>query len=62
MMQAMTGTNRDFCVFFTLRYHIERVWKLSKTIALKEGLTDTEVVEIAALLHDVKVGYSTNSM
>lgn len=33
-------------------FHIERVWKLSKKIAEKEG-GNLEVVELAALLHDI---------
>jgi uncharacterized protein len=33
-------------------YHIERVWKLSKKIAETEDC-DLEVVELAALLHDI---------
>jgi uncharacterized protein len=33
-------------------FHIERVWKTAKTIALEEGV-DMEVVEFAALLHDI---------
>eukprot|EP01116_Phalansterium_solitarium_P011823 TRINITY_DN27628_c0_g1_i1.p2 TRINITY_DN27628_c0_g1~~TRINITY_DN27628_c0_g1_i1.p2 ORF type:complete len:224 (-),score=91.72 TRINITY_DN27628_c0_g1_i1:265-936(-) len=35
-------------------FHIERVWKLAKRIAAEEGVADVEVVELAALLHDVK--------
>ena len=34
-------------------YHIERVWKLSKQIAEKEGDADLFVVEMGALLHDI---------
>ena len=33
-------------------FHIERVWKTAKTIAIAEGV-DMEVVEFAALLHDI---------
>lgn len=33
-------------------FHVERVWKLSKTIAENEG-GNTEVIELAALLHDI---------
>ena len=33
-------------------YHIERVWKLSKKIAEKEG-GNLEVIELSALLHDI---------
>lgn len=33
-------------------YHIERVWKLSKSIAESENC-DLQVVELAALLHDI---------
>ena len=33
-------------------WHIERVWKLSKTIAKKEEV-DLFVVELGALLHDI---------
>ena len=33
-------------------FHIERVWKLSKKIAEKEG-GNLEVIELSALLHDV---------
>lgn len=33
-------------------FHIERVWKLSKTIALEEN-ADLLVVELASLLHDI---------
>jgi len=35
-------------------HHIERVWKIARTIAQSEGVQDTEVIEIAALLHDVR--------
>ena len=34
-------------------YHIERVWKLSKKIATKEGNNDLFIVEMGALLHDI---------
>ena len=34
-------------------YHIERVWKLSKSIAEKEGEMDLFVVEMGSLLHDI---------
>lgn len=37
-------------------HHIERVWKLSCTLADKEGITDPqrrETIELAALLHDI---------
>ena len=34
-------------------FHIQRVWKLSKSIALKEGEMDMFVVEMGALLHDI---------
>ena len=34
-------------------YHIERVWKLAKTIATEEKVEDVELVEISALLHDI---------
>lgn len=34
--------------------HIERVWKLAKEIAIKEGVQDTEIVELSALLHDIR--------
>lgn len=33
-------------------FHIERVWKLSKKIAKNEE-ANTEIVELAALLHDI---------
>src|SRR5574343_933452 len=33
-------------------FHIERVWKLSKKIAEKEG-GNIEVIELSALLHDI---------
>ncbi|MDN5396842.1 MAG: HD domain-containing protein, partial [Chryseobacterium sp.] len=33
-------------------YHIERVWKLSKKIAVTEDC-NLEVVELSALLHDI---------
>lgn len=33
-------------------WHIERVWKLAKTIGTAEG-ADMQVVELAALLHDI---------
>ena len=33
-------------------FHIERVWKLSKKIAEKEG-GNLEVIELSALLHDI---------
>ena len=34
-------------------FHIQRVWKLSKNIAKKEGVMDMFVVEMGALLHDI---------
>lgn len=34
-------------------FHLERVWKLSKTIARKEGDVDLFVVEMGALIHDI---------
>jgi len=34
-------------------FHIERVWKLSKSIAEKEGEMDMLIVEMGALLHDI---------
>ena len=34
-------------------FHIERVWKLSKKIAEKEG-GNLEVIELSALLHDIE--------
>jgi len=34
-------------------FHIQRVWKLSKNIAKKEGEMDMFVVEMGALLHDI---------
>jgi len=34
-------------------FHIERVWKLSKSIAKEEGEMDMFVVEMGALLHDI---------
>ena len=34
-------------------FHIQRVWKLSKSIAQKEGEMDMFVVEMGALLHDI---------
>mmetsp|Transcript_1582 Transcript_1582/g.2093 ORF Transcript_1582/g.2093 Transcript_1582/m.2093 type:complete len:221 (+) Transcript_1582:44-706(+) len=34
-------------------FHIERVWKLSKTLAREEKIENSEIVELAALLHDV---------
>lgn len=34
-------------------WHIERVWNNAKHIAEKEGITDTYVIELAALLHDI---------
>eukprot|EP01098_Paradermamoeba_levis_P000465 TRINITY_DN10468_c0_g1_i1.p1 TRINITY_DN10468_c0_g1~~TRINITY_DN10468_c0_g1_i1.p1 ORF type:complete len:119 (-),score=25.66 TRINITY_DN10468_c0_g1_i1:225-542(-) len=34
--------------------HIERVWKTAKTIAKNENVVDTEVVELGALLHDIR--------
>lgn len=34
-------------------FHIQRVWKLSKNIAKKEGDLDMFVVEMGALLHDI---------
>ncbi len=34
-------------------YHIRRVWRLSKSIAEKEGDMDMFVVEMGALLHDI---------
>eukprot|EP01117_Protostelium_nocturnum_P005855 TRINITY_DN2111_c0_g1_i4.p1 TRINITY_DN2111_c0_g1~~TRINITY_DN2111_c0_g1_i4.p1 ORF type:complete len:229 (+),score=72.06 TRINITY_DN2111_c0_g1_i4:222-908(+) len=36
--------------------HIERVWKLSKTIGKKEGIKEeeeVEIIELGALLHDI---------
>jgi uncharacterized protein len=43
---AQEGSGHDW-------YHIERVWKLAKQIALKEGDADLFVVEMGALLHDI---------
>jgi uncharacterized protein len=43
---AQEGSGHDW-------YHIERVWKLAKQIALKEGDADMFVVEMGALLHDI---------
>ena len=40
------GTGHDW-------FHIQRVWKLSKNIAKKEGELDMFVVEMGALLHDI---------
>jgi len=34
-------------------FHIQRVWKLSKSIANKEGEVDMFVIEMGALLHDI---------
>ena len=34
--------------------HIERVWNLTKTIAVEERVTDLEVCELGALLHDIE--------
>jgi uncharacterized protein len=34
-------------------FHIERVWKLAKKIAEKEGEMDMLVVQLGALLHDI---------
>ena len=34
-------------------FHIQRVWKLAKNIAKKEGVMDMFVVEMGALLHDI---------
>lgn len=34
-------------------YHIERVWKLSRELALMEGDVDLFVVEMGALIHDI---------
>ena len=34
-------------------WHAYRVWKLAKYIAEKEGVKDTLVVEVAAILHDI---------
>ncbi len=34
-------------------WHMERVWKLSKQISKSEKNVNTEVVELAALLHDI---------
>ncbi len=33
-------------------WHIERVWKNAKLIAMEE-IVETQVVELAALLHDI---------
>jgi len=33
--------------------HIERVLKLSRIIAIQENIPDLEIVELAAILHDV---------
>lgn len=41
-------------------FHIERVWKNAKTIASKEDNVNMEVVELAALLHDVGDSKFTN--
>ena len=41
------------------RNHIERVWRLTRTLAAREvdrvgpGQLDVEVAELAALLHDI---------
>ena len=43
---ANEGTGHDW-------YHIERVWKMAKQIAQKEGDSDLLVVELGALLHDI---------
>jgi uncharacterized protein len=43
---ANEGTGHDW-------YHIERVWKLSRKIAEKEGNNDLFIVEMGALLHDI---------
>ncbi len=42
---AQEGTGHDW-------FHIERVWRLAKTIQAQEG-GNLEVVELAALLHDI---------
>ncbi len=34
-------------------YHIERVWKVAKDLASREKDVDIQVVELAALLHDI---------
>ena len=39
------GTGHDW-------YHIERVWKTAKHIAVKEG-ADSEITQLGALLHDI---------
>jgi len=43
---AGEGTGHDW-------FHIERVWKLSRQIAEREGEMDLFVVEMGALLHDI---------
>eukprot|EP00026_Physarum_polycephalum_P015756 Phypoly_transcript_16516.p1 GENE.Phypoly_transcript_16516~~Phypoly_transcript_16516.p1 ORF type:complete len:222 (+),score=41.14 Phypoly_transcript_16516:193-858(+) len=35
-------------------WHIERVWKLAREIAKQENIEDIEVVELSALLHDIR--------
>ena len=40
------GTGHDW-------YHVERVWKLSKAIAISEAAADMFIVEAGALLHDI---------
>jgi uncharacterized protein len=40
------GTGHDW-------WHTERVWKLAKKIAEKENITDTFIIELGALLHDI---------
>lgn len=34
-------------------WHVYRVWKLSKTLAQKEGVENMLVIELGALLHDI---------
>ena len=49
-----------FLIFFFLflsfssTRHIERVWKLAREIARLENIRNTEVVELSALLHDIR--------
>lgn len=35
-------------------WHIERVWKLAKEIAQQEHIENIEIVELSALLHDIR--------
>jgi len=42
-------------------WHIERVWKIATDLAKMEGVQDLEIIQLAALLHDIKDWKYSNS-